>query len=279
MKPAQSIKGVGRCLTHGVRLARRALLAAGVAALGVLCIQAEEAKPALPGQGLPGVWEGVLEARGVPVRLQVRVARGPDGKLMAVLDSPDQGAMGAVIEGMTLEGTSVRFALPRLGVSYTGELDEAGATISGQWSQAGMMLPLALARTGPPPDPRSIDPVDPNQVIPTEGVAGRGLPGRWGGVVDAGGRPLRLVLAVTTAGEGKLSAALESLDQGPIRITVDGIAQQGAAVQFHVARIAGKFTGTMSGDGASITGEWNQLGTPPVNLTFYRMPARSSGAP
>jgi hypothetical protein len=225
------------------------------------------------GAGLPGVWEGTLEAGEQSIKLIVRIAADADGGTRAVLDSPDQGVQGLPIDALGLEGSTFSFALTRLNAGFRGEMEASGDSIKGEWSQGGGAVPLTLARTGPPPALASIEAVDVSQEIPAAGVPGKGLTGRWGAVLSAGATNLRLILAVTPAAAGGFTATVDNLDQGPIRMAVDHIGQEGDAVSFEMGRIDGAFAGTMSADGATIAGKWTQGGIP-LDLVFLRLPAR-----
>jgi hypothetical protein len=91
------------------------------------------------------------------------------------------------------------------------------------------------------------------QPAPTE------LVGDWQGARDANGTQLRLVFHVSLAGEGKLAATLDSLDQGAKGIPVQSVTVDGASIRFDVSVIAGVYEAKVA-DKNTMTGQWRQSG-------------------
>ena len=102
--------------------------------------------PPLPKvSGLDGDWDGTLQAGlGVKMRLAVHIATGPHGTL-GNLNSIDQQAR-AGLSGVARDGARVKLDMALIGATFDGALDASGQTITGQWSQGGMQLPLVLTR-------------------------------------------------------------------------------------------------------------------------------------
>ena len=94
---------------------------------------------------LVGRWEGALRIGEASLPLVVRVSQGADG-LVAVMDSPAQGARDMPITGLTETGGTVRFAIPSVGGRFEGARSADGSTWTGSWSQGGASLPLILTR-------------------------------------------------------------------------------------------------------------------------------------
>ncbi|NQV69361.1 MAG: hypothetical protein HQ498_04980 [Pseudohongiella sp.] len=88
---------------------------------------------------LKGPWHG--QVAGLTVVLRVEEA---DGKFMAFLDSPDQGAADIPITTFDVDGDDLTFAIAALRASYTAVigLDE----ITGEWTQGPQTQPLVLVR-------------------------------------------------------------------------------------------------------------------------------------
>jgi fermentation-respiration switch protein FrsA (DUF1100 family) len=97
---------------------------------------------------LAGLWEGALDIGGSKLRLVLRVEQ-PKGKdkLVAYLDSPDQGAKGIAVTAIALKDDQLTFENKAIGGSYKGKLDRKKAEIVGTWSQGGMNMPLTLKKT------------------------------------------------------------------------------------------------------------------------------------
>lgn len=95
------------------------------------------------------------------------------------------------------------------------------------------------------------------------------LIGNWQGSLDTGAAQLPLVFHVTRADDGSLTGSLDSPAQGAFGIPVTGISLDGATVNFEIAAVAGGFSGTLSEDGKSIAGSWNQ-GPASLSLTVTK---------
>ena len=86
------------------------------------------------------------------------------------------------------------------------------------------------------------------------------LEGDWLGTLQAGPQKLRLLLHIGSDSDGKLTATLDSLDQGATGLPVDSIQLEGNQLSFKMNRLQASYTGILSDDGASITGTWTQGG-------------------
>jgi pimeloyl-ACP methyl ester carboxylesterase len=111
---------------------------------------------------IEGDWVGALSIGAAKLNLIVHFTREADA-WKGTMDSVDQGAMGIPIDFLTLEGTKLHFEMKAIGGSYEGVLSADGNTIAGQWTQAGMTLPLEFARTA---DPSSVFPKRPQEPKP-----------------------------------------------------------------------------------------------------------------
>lgn len=96
--------------------------------------------------GLDGRWEGDLQAAGQALTLVLRVETGDHGTF-ALMDSPDQLAMGMPVSDLAREGQTVSFSIPSVSGSYAGELSAGGDSLTGTFSQLGQSFPLELTRT------------------------------------------------------------------------------------------------------------------------------------
>ena len=91
------------------------------------------------------------------------------------------------------------------------------------------------------------------------------LEGTWLGTLKAGGKDLRLGFSVV-ATEGKLTAKLNSIDQGAGSIPIKEITYQDGKVRFDLPLIKAVFEGKMNPDGTEIAGEWRQGSALPLTL-------------
>jgi len=92
------------------------------------------------------------------------------------------------------------------------------------------------------------------------------LTGDWRGALGAGATSLPLVLHLTTAPDGKLSATLDSPAQGGYGIPGNNVQISGSNVSFEVPSVHGSYTGTVSADGKAISGIWTQGKSLPLVL-------------
>jgi fermentation-respiration switch protein FrsA (DUF1100 family) len=96
-----------------------------------------------------------------------------------------------------------------------------------------------------------------------------GVAGDWLGTLNVGPVALRLVLHITSAGNGQLSATLDSIDQNAKGIPVSSISLKESTLSLAVATINGSYQGRLSADAQTIDGTWTQGGTLP--LVFKRV--------
>lgn len=103
----------------------------------------------------------------------------------------------------------------------------------------------------------------------TQTQAANSIVGTWQGVLDVGVAKLRLALKIKETG-GKLSATIDSLDQGANDIPVSLIAQDKSKVVLELQVINAKYEGELSADGGELKGVWSQGASPSLPLTFKR---------
>jgi hypothetical protein len=89
--------------------------------------------------------------------------------------------------------------------------------------------------------------------------AAKGVEGMWQGTLKVPGGQLRVVFHVNKAADGKLTATMDSPDQGATGIAVDECAFSKGKLTLAAKAIGGGFEGTMKND-STIDGKWNQAG-------------------
>ncbi len=99
----------------------------------------------------------------------------------------------------------------------------------------------------------------------------------WQGTLHVPQKDLRTVLKITKAPDGKLTASFYSIDQGGQPIPVKETTFQNGELKLNVEAIDGVYTGKMSPDGTTITGEWKQ-GDRPLPLILVRATADTAWA-
>ncbi len=98
------------------------------------------------GTGIEGIWQGVIEAGSVELRIVFHLSAEEDGSLTAAMDSPDQGVEGIPVAAVTFEGDSLRIDVAVAAGVFEGLFDSGEQMIRGEWKQAGMTFPLELVR-------------------------------------------------------------------------------------------------------------------------------------
>jgi len=96
------------------------------------------------------------------------------------------------------------------------------------------------------------------------------IAGDWQGTLSAGGSELRLVLHMTVAKDGSLTATLDSVDQGANGIPVTSATLKDAKLSLVVDAVHGTYEGNVNKDATEIDGTWTQ--GQPLKLDFKRVP-------
>jgi pimeloyl-ACP methyl ester carboxylesterase len=200
-----------------------------------------------PSSPVAGAWEGTLEAPGVKLRMGVAVTVQPDGGLSATMDSPDQGAFGLPLSGVTFANRVLRFSLAAARGRFEGQLNDAGTEIAGTWTQ-GMPLPLVLRKVEKLTRPNR--PQEPKPPFPyrSEDVA---IVNAAGKAVLAGTLTLpsgagRFPAAVLITGSGPQNRDEELMGHKPFLVLADYLTRHGIAVLRYDDRGVGKSSGNFA---------------------------------
>ena len=95
------------------------------------------------GQTLDGDWSGKLNAMGQEIPLILHIS-SEDDNLEVTMDSPSQGATGIPVESATYQDGEFKISVMGGQLTYTAQVD--GDSMSGNFVQAGMELPLTMTR-------------------------------------------------------------------------------------------------------------------------------------
>ena len=104
------------------------------AIISIMSIQAQQ---------IAGDWKGTLSVQGVDLELIFHFT-GDDGELTGTMDVPMQGASGIPVDVIEFTDNEFKLRVTALQINYAGEL--LGDSITGNYEQAGMSLPLILKR-------------------------------------------------------------------------------------------------------------------------------------
>lgn len=106
------------------------------------------------------------------------------------------------------------------------------------------------------------------------------ITGNWQGTLSAGGAELRLVLHVSKATDGNLTATLDSIDQpGGNGIPVSSIALKDSKLSLGVEKVGGTYEGKVASDGKTISGTWTQGQTIPLEFKRATAPIKTEHKP
>ncbi|WP_223710925.1 alpha/beta hydrolase family protein [Niabella beijingensis] len=95
-------------------------------------------------QSINGSWKGALDVQGTKISLIFHI-KDSAGGWATTMDSPDQGASGIPVDSTSFADNKLYLAVKAAGISYNGTL--SGSTITGEFKQGGMQLPLTLTKT------------------------------------------------------------------------------------------------------------------------------------
>jgi RNA polymerase sigma factor (sigma-70 family) len=220
------------------------------------------------GSDLQGYWKGTLQTGPTTLRVAFKIAEPEDGKLVAEMDSMDQGANNVVVSSITYEKPTVQLEVGCVGGVFEGKLNPKGTEITGTLTQAGAVLPLTLQRADPNAERAQAAAQDAEKDYshssPNE------LTGHWKGALDVQGMKLHLALHVARLPDGKLSGSLDSIDQGANDIPANTVRFTAPDAHLEWKTIGGIFDGKLQN--GKISGKWRQGGQ-----TFPLVFARSAG--
>jgi hypothetical protein len=206
-------------------------------------------------QAILGTWEGTLEASGAKLRVVFNISKTPEGIFTATMDSPDQGAKGIPVDSVMFDYGHLILDVKSVMGSFDGNLKQDKSEIEGVWKQGGMSFPLVLKHTEGtsevPPAPETKSP-------PSSGK--EGIEGMWMGTLSFSGTDLRVVFHFSKNPEGKLTATLDSPDQGAKDIPVDEVTFQNNHLYLNAKSIGGIYEGDMQEGKPGIDGKWAQGG-------------------
>ncbi|MFO7588692.1 MAG: alpha/beta fold hydrolase [Gemmatimonadota bacterium] len=196
-----------------------------------------------------GDWAGSLDFAGARLKVVFHVAR-TDGGLAATLDSPDQGAYAIPVSEVRVEGDSVELAVAAVAGGFAGRYDAGSDAITGTWSQGGLELPLALARSSEAPPKRPQEPTTPfpyeaREVTFDSPAAGIELAGTL--TLPAGDGPHAAVVLVS--GSGPQDRDETVFGHRPFLVLADHLTRRGIAV----LRYDDRGVGESEGDFAAAT--------------------------
>ena len=220
------------------------LLLIGVAAIS-------RAQSTLP---LEGTYAGTLQAGDAQLHLVLHLAKAPNFRLHATLDSLDQGVYAIEASSVSLTGSHIKIEVSSVGANFAGTISADHKTIEGEWSQGSASLPLLFTNQA---NTRPSAPL-----FPVEGI--------WQTALLTEGMRLRLQLHVSHGTQSQLVAAMDNLDQGVSGLPAIHVTLNESTFHFEIPAVLGVYDGTLNATKNTITGKWTQTGVDKQELNFKR---------
>ena len=101
---------------------------------------------AISAQEAVGTWNGSLSIQGTKLPIVLRIWQ-EDGAYKALMDSPQQNAIGIKVESVKYENGMLSLSVPSLAVTVAGAI--SGQTYTATFTQGNVQLPLIMGRTSP----------------------------------------------------------------------------------------------------------------------------------
>jgi uncharacterized lipoprotein YmbA len=200
--------------------------------------------PAAAQASIAGDWQGTLNAGQAQLRLVLHITAGKDGALTSSLDSIDQGANGIPVSATSMKESKLSLTVDAVHGTYEGTVNKDASEIDGTWTQT-MPLPLKFTRAQPQVAAKPGPPSD--------------VDGTWMGMLDAGGKELRILLKIVNMDTG-LTATMQSPDQSPAWIPASAITKSEGKLTVKFNAIAATYEGKITGDLKSVNGTFTQAG-------------------
>jgi uncharacterized protein len=195
-----------------------------------------------------GSWLGRLDAGGIELRIVFNLKEIGDGRYMATLDSPDQGATGIPLGDVSLFEDSIRIEAPSVSGFYLGKFTSA-KTIDGVWNQVGRDFDLNLEKQDSafvqkrPQEPKPPFPYKAEEVSFENTVQHFTLGGTL--TIPDGIGPFPAVVLVT--GSGNQNRDEELFGHKPFKVIADYLTRHGIAVLRYDDRGVGSSGGNFAG--------------------------------
>jgi len=220
---------------------------------------------------ITGYWKGTLAIEKVTLRLLFKINKTPEGRLVAKLDSLDQGARDLPVDKVTVKENAVQLDLDFLKGVYVGVLDAKGNKMVGKWQQSGQSYPLTLERgkTNESFAAESILAAD----LPASKQAAQKLAGLWLGTISAGTVSIPVNLTISKNPQGAAAGTLDSPEQGLNGIPLSAVKYQDGKFHFEAHGLGAYYDGVSFSDNSTVTGRWYQADQI-MPLNFKKAPAK-----
>ncbi|MBZ5610753.1 MAG: hypothetical protein LAP38_21020 [Acidobacteriia bacterium] len=219
---------------------------------------------AQPAADPSGHWEGAIQTPETPVAIEIDLAKNSQGQLIGTLANPSQNLKGLPLSDIAVDGKSVQFQIKGTpgDRAFKGALSADGASMSGQYTQAGYLMSFALTRTG----------AARIEAAPTSPAISKELEGSWKGTSASGGE-LRMVL--TNQPDGTSTGSILNVEEG-LELPISAITQKGSSVTLEVKAVGASYVAEL-GANAELTGTLKE-GSISRPLVFHRAGAAATAS-
>ena len=199
-----------------------------------------------------GMWSGKLDISSTKLEIIFEVWTDENGKPVAVMDVPMQGAKDIQTTVLKAEADSLALSVPMIRGTFKGEFLN-DSIIQGEWKQSGMAFPLILAKTEVatelkrPQTPKRPFPYIEEEVVYENKIAGIKLAGTF--TFPQNGENLPVVILITGSGAQDRDETI--FEHRPFLVIADFLTRNG----FAVLRVDDRGVGGSEGKTSDATSE------------------------
>lgn len=111
------------------------------------------------------------------------------------------------------------------------------------------------------------------------GLYAQDVVGDWMGTIKTPATDLRIALHINKGENGGLKATLDSVDQGANGLIATSVKLENSQLSFDIDIVQGRYEGKVSPDGKSISGNWSQGQSMPLEFTRGTFPLKAAMKP
>jgi uncharacterized protein len=183
-------------------------------------------------EGAEETWEGTLKVGDVELHLVFHLFKQKDESYAGIMDSPDQGATGIILDEVSVKDDTVRLELNSAKMVFEGKRNKDGQEIAGDLKQVGQSFPLTLKRVAKaresrrPQTPQKPYPYDEIEVAYENKRGGIQLAGTL--TIPRSQGPFPVVLLITGSGPQDRDETI--FGHKPFLVLADYLTRRGIAV-------------------------------------------------
>lgn len=183
----------------------------------------------LSAQEITGTWSGELSVQNVKLPIAFRISY-VDNSYKAVMDSPEQGAIGLPVESVKYDCGVLSLSMPSLNMTLSGMV--RGTTLTAMFRQGNLQIPIVLVRSDEsaevrrPQEPRAPYPYRVEEVSFASLSQGVNLQGTLTLPTKEGKYPA----VVLVTGSGTQNRDEEIMGHKPFKVIADYLTRRGVVI-------------------------------------------------